>query len=243
MNLAETKFLDVQPNYSFTTSNPGESVTGFLLGDDTDAFHCSLLNGLVQGTVANANTRIGNKVYIKGIWINVGLYPDSRQMETIGGTNDDPTHRSLNPACRFVIYKHKQAEKGMPAHTDIFTGFPMVTASRNSVYYKDFDIVFDKLHQMVPTAAINETNIAVGPAWQSRFFLPIKQNISFKSTIWPGPDANWTYGGQNLGTGMGGYMSCFNLTSTDYQVLCFTDPGSNNCCRMTLQWKIIFADV
>jgi len=115
----------------------------------------SLFNRILQSTVANANTRIGNKILVKGIWFSfiiapIGMPASSAHMQ---GTN-----------CRIMVIRNAEAKSGVttagssPGMTDLSE--LLVTATdtgslRASPWLSRDRVKYDRIHNM---SAIQKTD-------------------------------------------------------------------------------------
>lgn len=241
-SMAEVKWRD---NIFNTTMSGTDSANGFLLSNPDQAFVCSLTNGILQSSIANANTRIGNKIFIKGFWLSISLNPDSSE------NNIEPmsTNRSSNLSCRIMIVRNKLGASSLPTAGELLMQ-PYDNGFRNSLYYGKYDVLYDKLHVMVPTTTSSATEgvyMAHGPAFKTTFFLPIGRSFFYDASTDSGAAA--TYGSQTIGPagseGAGGsavWLNSTNALKEDYQLIAFSGYDSQNCCRLQLGWKVLFTD-
>lgn len=244
-SMAEVKWRDNIFNTSMSTPNTTDSQNGFLLQGPSQAFVCSLTNGILQSSIANANTRVGNKIFIKGYWFSISLNPDSSE------NNIDPmsTNRSSNLTCRIMIVRNKLGASSLPTAGELVMQ-PYDSGFRNSLYYGKYDVLYDKLHVMVPTttsAATEGVYMAHGPAFKTCFYLPIGKSFFFDSSTDSGNAA--FYGSQQIGpVGVGDvggsavWLNSTNALKEDYQLIAFSGGDSANCCRIQLGWKCLFTD-
>lgn len=221
-NLAEKKFLNA--SLILVATDTG-----------TNPLRLSLLNHLVIGTAADANSRIGNKVRVHYISFGLDISPRIQMGQT-------------GALCKILVIKSKLAGvEGMAPWTSIFDGNGNQEL-RNTALQQKYIIKKNYDHAMNGTGGTpGTTTILLGGRQIFRFTVPVNQIIGYKSsTITAG---NTTYspgGGGPLDTavpnkyviGQGGQPN--NLLNDDYQLLIASTDAQ--CCQVTINWKIVFSD-
>lgn len=226
-NVAEAKFVDVVP--------VGEGAISY-----TTPLLLSLTNGILQGGAGDASSRVGNRIFIKGIWFAMKIMP-------VNATSGGPGNAEMNlpSLCRIMVVRNTEGAAGLPNINEIltFNGAGNGVASpctsfRNSQYFKKYQILSDRLHSMMPSAYSPNQDFALsGPLGAITFYVPIGKQFNFRgSTAVAG---NYPYNGMIIPAT---WTSTANVLNDDYQILIMTDEQTHLCCRMTLSWKVIFSD-
>lgn len=131
----------------------------------------SFLTGIIQGGGANtANVRIGNKIYVKGIYIRVttaAVFP-------VVSLHD-------GYVCRCVVYHNKDANAAAPVAAEIFNP-STIQGLRNSAYLPKYSLLKDH-HTFTSPAGTNGTTIvAYTPDVIQTYYIPIRKVISYVGT-------------------------------------------------------------
>lgn len=220
-NIAEKKFITKA--YSVVLAdNSGAGPAG-------GPFVVSLMNRIVQGTTSDANTRIGNRINVRGIWIALELRP-SGTMEQIG------------TLCRFLVIHNKVAQNvGLATWTQIFENTSM-TSNRNRTTLPNYTVMKEGSHAMNATAVIDGTPDTTysGGIVSLRWYMPIGKQFNYiTSTFGSGTTA---YGGGNIDN-VDRYIApaANNVANDDYQFMIGASAAS--CCGISLNWQVLFTDM
>lgn len=140
MSIAERKYKTFAWN---TVAAPNSMAASWFF---QSFFVGSALNGgIIQGT--DANTRLGNKIYVEGIRYRF-VAKGQGTVDATGGSN-----------CRFAIYHNKQCNGVATSGAEVMTTNTVV-ATRNPDYVRKIAVKRDLTMSMTATSGTT-----VGPAW------------------------------------------------------------------------------
>jgi len=222
---------------------------GWNVGDmRTNAMRISLFNGILIGTAANANSRVGNKIYVSGVYLTITIQPDPSKMSADGCT------------CRFMLVRNKEAGQypktgtggagpsppyGIsmtdPLEVALF-GFG-INAARNSTYFHKYDILLDRMHVMTPfTQTTSSSLFGGGPTFRNCFYIPVKRQIEYVDSTYATTTTTYTAGAGSTTTDiLDGMARSNNLLKDDLHFLIGADGGGGEC-QASVSWKVLFTD-
>lgn len=223
-NIAESKYVDTQ------FLNQTQLATG------GNALSFSLMNNILQGTTSDASTRVGNRIFVKGIWCAVRIIPNPALLADSG---------MLTPTfCRIAVVKNMEGVSGLvnPFNLWRVNGAASATGSwasafRNSQYFKQFRVLSDRVHQMSP-GATSSTSILSGPGGVATWYIPINAQFNYKAST--ATAGNFAYGGVDVLSNT--CVQTNNVLGEDFQVIMIADGDDVNCCSIQFSWKVIFKD-
>lgn len=123
-----------------------------------------------QGTTAN--NRIGNKIFVKGVWITMLCQGGTTMLNgTASGTAGVNT--------RFIVYHNKEALGTQIAATTIFDQ-DSISSLRNNTKSSQVSLKKDFTRTVVVTGVKSTgESVATGPSIQEIFYIPINKRIDY----------------------------------------------------------------
>jgi len=215
---AETKFLDAQV------------ISDANLGNVSGPFAISLINHLLQGTTANATTRIGNNVFLRGVYLSLSIRAQASTTDNVA-------------ACRFVLAWNKGSVQNTANNGDIIgpveylANTSMLAAARNSTTLTKFRVLQDNIHEMV-AGGMNGTATMLGPRFDKCMYIPVNKKVMYRTSTDPG--SNTTYGGATMAN-IFLPSNLSNMLKDDLQMMIWAT--SNTCCVITVGIKLIWQDL
>lgn len=192
-------------------------------------FCVSTLNGIIIGATADANTRIGNKIHVSGIWLSLRIIPG--------------TIANAGAMCRVIVFKDAEPEVSTTyAWTDIFSQAALA-APRNRSTLNRFTVVKDFIHTMNVTG-VNQTGPVLysgGLIANPKIWIPVKKDIYYRnSTATAGTTA---YGGVNIDNVdlPNAAVATINMMKCDYKIMVASSDA--NCCQVDVNWQVLFSDI
>lgn len=224
-NLAEAKFKDER------MSNP------IFMGGGSQSLTLSLMNNILQGTTSDASTRVGNRIFVKGIWMSVKIIPNTAEQDGM----------RIPSFCRILVLKNKEGVAGLAnifevltANGQSSTSASWTSAYRNSLFYKKYQVLSDRVHQMSP-GATSGTNTLSGPGGVATWYIPINRQFNYRASSAVAGNFEFPAGSGTVITS-NTVHDVNNILGEDYQVLLTTDNDDAGCCQVTLSWKVLFND-
>lgn len=223
-NMAEAKFVDVR------FANPVQ------IGAGSSSLSFSLTNGILQGTTSDASTRVGNRIFIKGIWVSLKIIPSQASLGMVDAKRPQ--------FCRVMIVKNTEGAAGLVNIFELFTanGSSATQASwcsafRNSLFYKKYQVLADRVHQMSPGASVG-SEVMNGPGGIATFYIPIQKQFNFRASTPTG--GMFQYNSADVFAAS--WHEVNNVLGDDYQCLMTADNNDSSCCSITMSWKVLFND-
>lgn len=221
MNLAERKFKDVVFTNYISLRSPSTPL------------YLSLLNGILQGTSADASSRVGNRIYVRGIYLSIYVLGTLPVAANAGGV------------CQFIVSHNKTGAQGMLTLAEIFQTTNQPNANRNSVYLNKHRLLLNRQHVFVPTS-MNGTDIMSGPLCPANIYIPVRKNFQYDASSDPGGTTKYPAGASPaVGAGAENipnvHLQTGNMAKDDIQFAAWC--GVDGCCAMYLSWKVVFTDV
>lgn len=210
LNIAERKYVDTL-------------VGNFSLGTYAAPLVLSMLNGILIGATADATSRIGNKIYVRGIVVQAQMYGQATMI-------------SSGSLCRLLVVHNKEGAKSLLPYSELFAN-NLMPAPRATPYMHKYRILLDKVHALTPTG-LNGANVLSGPIAAMNVYIPINKVIEYVDST---PTAGTTSYGAPVSVNVSNtLLAVNNMLKDDIQIMCFA--ADNTCCNMTLSWKVIFSD-
>lgn len=150
----EVKFLDTTISYSPISTS--FQITG-------------MLGPIVQG--ATANTRVGNRIFLRWMEVTVMCEPIAGATFPISGM-----------LCRFGVVHAKEVNNTNMNVSQIWYDAALYPSARNSTHLPKYRIVRDMTHSMVPTAVNAGTTTGAGPFHMTRWRIPVNKTIVYSTS-------------------------------------------------------------
>jgi len=210
-NLPEKKWVD----YGYSGIELGA-------GAGANEFKFSLLNGILIGTTADANSRIGNKIRVRGIYLSIHVY----------GQADMGLHGAN---CRFEVIHNKEGNVALTTQAVVHSTTAVAT-TRNSLYLDKIKVLFDRIHTLSALSGTAGSSALVGPSGCFNVYIPINKDIHYQASATTAGVTS--IGGVNIANVS---LNVGNLLKDDLHLMFYADQAT--CCTFDFVAKVIFQDM
>jgi hypothetical protein len=192
----------------------------------------SFLNDIPQSTAGDANSRVGNSIYVLGVDVSLTIQPAVGGMFSGGNivratcmhTKFAPTVQAISAGTAPVTnYQLKPFSIGQVTELNCWS-MPL-----NRLLVGKVSFIKDIWHNMFCTSGTTCAPLAV-----YNFTVPVHKTIKYVANT---PSVSTTYGAATIAAGNG--IDCTNLQMEDYSISIVSEVA---CANVALQYRVRFKD-